>query len=183
MRNVSWSLIIFCIWPQPSATFKCDAVLILIFMDCGGARAVCEGYGQNKLPLIPMEGKVQINSYSHFNAFMLMRVQRERTVNPHEEEGEGGRRVDVKFCTWEISRHEGKLAWKMELMRYRPICRRHANTHTDTHTRACVPFSKEYKACGCASALMLLVSHRFLNHLHQSCIGGNTTLCLLYITP
>lgn len=68
-------------------------------MDCGGARAVCEGYGQNKLPLIPMEGKVQINSYSHFNAFMLMRVQRERTVNPHEEEEEGGRRVDVKFCT------------------------------------------------------------------------------------
>lgn len=37
-----------------------------------------EGYGQNKLPLIPMEGKVQINSYSHFNAFMLMRVQMER---------------------------------------------------------------------------------------------------------
>lgn len=133
MRNVSWSLIIFCIWPQPSATFKCDAVLILIFMDCGGARAVCEGCGQNKLPLIPMEGKVQINSYSHFNAFMLMWVPRKRMVNPHEEEEEeeeGGRRVDVKFCTWEISRHEGKLAWKMELMRYRPICRRHANTHT-----------------------------------------------------
>lgn len=175
MRNVSWSLIIFCIWPQPSATFKCDAVLILIFMDCGGARAVCEGYGQNKLPLIPMEGKVQINSYSHFNAFMLMRVQRERTVNPHEEEEEGGRRVNVKFCTWEISRHEGKLAWKMELMRYRPICTRHANTHTHTH----VPFCT--KACGLA--LMLLVSNGFPHHLHQWRIGGNTTLCLLSKTP
>lgn len=50
-------------------------------------RKPSEGYGQNKLPLIPMEGKVQINSYSHFNAFMLMQVQRERTVNPQEERG------------------------------------------------------------------------------------------------
>lgn len=50
-------------------------------------RKLSEGYGQNKLPLIPMEGKVQINSYSHFNAFMLMQVQWERTVNPQEEGG------------------------------------------------------------------------------------------------
>ena len=50
-------------------------------------RKPSEGYGQNKLPLIPMEGKVQINSYSHFNAFMLMQVQMEKTVNPREEEG------------------------------------------------------------------------------------------------
>lgn len=41
-------------------------------------RQASEGYGQNKLPLIPMEGKVQINSYSHFNAFMLMRAPGER---------------------------------------------------------------------------------------------------------
>lgn len=59
-------------------------------------REPSEGYGQNKLPLIPMEGKVQINSYSHFNAFMLMQVQRERTVNPQEE---AGGRVKVDFCT------------------------------------------------------------------------------------
>lgn len=58
-------------------------------------RKPSEGYGQNKLPLIPMEGKVQINSYSHFNAFMLMQVQRERTVNPQEERGG----VKVDFCT------------------------------------------------------------------------------------
>lgn len=34
-----------------------------------------------------MEGKVQINSYSHFNVFMLIQVHRERTANPQEEEG------------------------------------------------------------------------------------------------
>lgn len=53
-----------------------------------------EGYQQNKLPLIPMEGKVQINSYSHFNVFMLMQVHRERTANPQEEGG-----VKVESCT------------------------------------------------------------------------------------
>lgn len=46
------------------------------------------GYRQNKLPLIPMEGKVQINSYSHFNAFMLMQVQMEKDVEPTRERGE-----------------------------------------------------------------------------------------------
>lgn len=52
-----------------------------------------EGYGQNKLPLIPMEGKVQINFYSQFNAFMLMPVQMERTVGPT---GGGGVKVEVR---------------------------------------------------------------------------------------
>ena len=45
------------------------------------------GVAEHKLPLIPMEGKVQINSYSHFNAFMLMWVEREGAPGPVEEEG------------------------------------------------------------------------------------------------
>ena len=73
-ENISPSLIVLCIRQQPCASVKCDGVLILIFMDCGErVRAVGGGVRQqNKLPLIPTEGKVQINSYSHFNAFMLM---------------------------------------------------------------------------------------------------------------
>ena len=104
MRNVSWSLIIFCIRLHPSATFKCDAVLILIFMDCWGVQKPLErGARRTKLPLIPMEGKVQINSYSHFNAFMLMWVQRERTVGRRE------RRLELTVCgTWEIPANSRK---------------------------------------------------------------------------
>lgn len=42
---------------------------------------------KSKLSLIPMEGKVQINSNSHFNAFMLMRAQRASEEEPNGEEG------------------------------------------------------------------------------------------------
>ncbi len=42
---------------------------------------------KSKLSLIPMEGKVQINSNSHFNAFMLMRAQRASKEGPNGEEG------------------------------------------------------------------------------------------------
>lgn len=47
---------------------------------------------KSKLSLIPMEGKVQINSNSHFNAFMLMRAQRAR-----EEKPSGGKGSSLKL--------------------------------------------------------------------------------------
>jgi len=42
---------------------------------------------KSKLSLIPMEGKVQINSNSHFNAFMLMPAQRASEEEPNGEDG------------------------------------------------------------------------------------------------
>lgn len=50
-------------------------------------RAVVYAEWKSKLSLIPMEGKVQINSNSHFNAFMLMPAQRASEEEPNGEEG------------------------------------------------------------------------------------------------